>query len=113
MTKTARGEGFVDINDDECILVEFINEKKNDKPVISVGFQDWLRHKYKRKLESIIRNKTKAEIYWPDIEVSTAKKLIPKLKNSRFTIFPVRVLSRGGKFVIKKFPVIRKLSVHS
>lgn len=97
--KTYPGEKFTNISDEDCILLEFPNEVSDDeKPLISIGYKDWLRSAYKKDIGCCIKEEKIVEVYWPvKLQVCVAKKLKAKLKDATFKLTSARILSEGGE----------------
>lgn len=85
----------VKLNDKECVLVQFYNERK--KPV-QVGFQAWLEDK-ENDINDVINKEML--IKWPlNVDIVSAKSMQRKLRNHKseeWKFLVVKVIAVGGK----------------
>ncbi|XP_011698129.1 PREDICTED: uncharacterized protein LOC105456055, partial [Wasmannia auropunctata] len=84
------------MNNDKCLLVEFVNEDNS----IAVGFQDWLvkDKDNEENIKTIVKNKTLVEILWPSCEIKSAqqmKKIVKSLTKKDWITSAVRILAFG------------------
>ena len=52
------------IDNNNCILVEFVNEEST----IQTGFLEWVEDEDKKKIHDIIASQTVVTINWPDVD---------------------------------------------
>lgn len=84
------------INNDNCLLVSFVNENFS----MRTGFINWLKVDKvdKDAIDRLIESKTDVLINWPDIDTCPASKsFINKLKSSTFKSECVTILGQGSK----------------
>ena len=84
------------IDDDNCILVEFVNDRNIST---DVGFSSWLETPMTvGKIDLYIKKGLHVGIYWPCLTIKCAQFLAPKLKKNLFQLEPAKILARGSKF---------------
>lgn len=88
-----------DITNNECILVEFVNEENS----IQTGFLSWLQESDAKNVENIIKNREEVLIQWPDIDTAEANLIKNKLKKAKFVKHPVIVIATGGNFLLLNY----------
>lgn len=88
------------MKDNECILIEFINEDYK----VAVGYLSWLQDETlrmnKEALQKVIDEKEEVAINWPvNCEIAPASKMHKKIRNCSWKSHVVHILSFGGKFL--------------
>lgn len=87
---------FSSISDENCIIVEFVNESRE----VSVAFSSWLESK--KAVEDLIESKEDVEISWPDnqdiVPANKMKKILQKVKV--WKTYAVKVVDCGGKSLL-------------
>lgn len=84
------------MNNDNCILVEFVNEENS----VAVGYTDWLEIKDDVWLQNIIDKKSIVIIKWPLCKIKSAmpmKKIIKGLRKKDWISTAVKIHAFGGK----------------
>ena len=78
------------MNNDDCLLVEFVNENHS----LAVGYKQWLKIKYDDKiLQKLVNNRNSVEILWPSCEIKSAikmRKIVKTLTEKDYTTTVVK-----------------------
>ena len=82
------------MNNNNCILVEFSNEKNK----IQTGFSDWLDNKDNVKnMIAIIKEEKVIIIKWPNIDPAPVPKF--KIKDAQWSREPIKILKHGSESI--------------
>lgn len=90
----------LNIDNDNCIIVEFVNENNS----LCMAYKSWLVDKKLRenvnKIKSCIEKRSEKLISWPTIDVSPAEKMKKQLAKMKSWDADqvVRILAYGCKF---------------
>lgn len=92
-------ENKLSLSDDECVVVEFINESNR----LSVAFTPWI--KSKKKVQDLVKSLEEVEIWWPEgqdiVPAAKMKKLLLKKGDLIWKTHVVKIVKNGSKYVLK------------
>lgn len=85
------------MDNNKCLLLEFINEDKK----IVVGYQDWLQDKISGKEEylNIIKKKSEVKIKWPNCDIAPASIMKKRVRTREWNTVVAKILSFGGMYI--------------
>ena len=84
-----------DINNDNCVIVEFVTESNS----IQLGFQAWLADEDVKMLEELKQNEKIIKVNWPkNLETEEARVMKKKIKFGKFEEYAVKVIDYGCKY---------------
>lgn len=84
------------MDNNKCLLLEFINEDKK----IAVGYQDWLQNKISgEEYLKIIEKKIEIEIKWPNCDIAPASVMKKRMKTCKWKTVVAKILSFGGMYM--------------
>ncbi|KYN23244.1 hypothetical protein ALC57_04340 [Trachymyrmex cornetzi] len=92
------------MENDKCILVEFINESN----LLAAEYRTWLLNDDYRndddEIQKIMDNKMEVAIKWPNCDIKSAiamRKIIQTLYVDDWTVYAVRIYGYGGMYTEK------------
>ncbi|KAM0727901.1 hypothetical protein ACS0PU_005370 [Formica fusca] len=90
------------MNNNRCILVEFVNEENS----VAVGYRNWLETKFDDvSLQNVIDKETIVQIQWPLCEIKSAlpmKKIIKRLQEKDWISAAIKIHAFGEWTVMHK-----------